>query len=89
MIRHEEIRRTVGVLSDLSGRMEKCALRWFGHVERMDGARMAKRIYDSGVEWRRGRGRPIMGWMEGVKTAVRNRGLTSEQAREFVQERTV
>ena len=49
-IRNEEIRRRVGVLNDLSGRVEKCVLRWFSHVERMDGERMAKTIYDSGVE---------------------------------------
>ena len=30
-----------------------------------------------------------MGWMEDVKMAVRNRGLTLEQAREFVHERSV
>ena len=30
-----------------------------------------------------------MGWMEGVKTALRNRGLTLEQAREYVHERSV
>ena len=58
-------------------------------MECMDGERMAKRIYDSGVEGKRGRGRPIMGWMEGVKTALRNRGLTLEQAREYVHERSV
>ena len=27
---------------DLSGRAEKCALRWFGHVERMNNGRIAK-----------------------------------------------
>ena len=81
----DRIRGEVGGMSDMAGRVGNCVLRWFGHVERMDGERMAKRIYDSGVEGRRGRGRPIMGWMEGVKTALRNRGLTLEQAREFVQ----
>ena len=50
---------------------------------------MAKRIYDSGVDGRRGRGRPNMGWMEGVKSALRNRGLTLEQAREDVHDRPV
>ena len=88
-MRNEVIREEVGVMRDLAGRAECCVLRWFGHVERMDGERMAKRIYDSGVDGRRGRGRPNMGWMEGVKTAVRNRGLTLEQAREFVHERSV
>ena len=45
-------------------------LRWFGHVERMDCERMAKRIYSSGVE--RGRvGVHQTGWMDGVVLALR------------------
>ena len=35
-------------------------LRWFGHEERMEDDRMAKRVYDSGV-----RGRPMRVWMDG------------------------
>ena len=31
------IRREVGVMRDLTGRVENCVLRWFGHVEHMDG----------------------------------------------------
>ena len=60
----------------LSGRVEKCVLRWFGHVERMDDERMPKRVCDSGVLGRRGKGTPMRGWMDGVKDAVANRGLT-------------
>ena len=67
-------------------RAENCVLRWFGHVERMDSERMAKMIYGSGVEGRLGSGRPNMGWMEGVKSAFRARGLTLEQAREIVHD---
>ena len=55
-IKNDVIRGEVGVMRDLAGRVENCVLRWFGHVERMDGERMAKRIYGSGVEGRRGRG---------------------------------
>ena len=58
-------------------------------MERMDGDRMAKRIYGSGVEGRRGRGRLNMGWMEDVKSALRARGLSLEQARELVHDRLV
>ena len=58
------IREEVGVMRDLAGRAENCVLSWFGPVERMDGERMAKRIYGSGVEGRWGRGRPYMRWME-------------------------
>ena len=73
-IRNEEIRRRVGELSDLSGRVEKCMLRWFGHVERVDGESMVKRVYDSGVEGRWGRGIPYRGWMDRVKLPLSERG---------------
>ena len=29
---------------DLAGSLENCVLSWFGHVERMDGERMARRM---------------------------------------------
>ena len=35
--------------SNLSGRVKKCVLRLFGHVEQIDGERMMKRVNDSGV----------------------------------------
>ena len=41
------------MMRDLAGKTDNCVLRWFGHVECMDGERMAKRIYGSGVEGRR------------------------------------
>ena len=53
-IRNVVIRQEVGMVRDLAGRAENCALRWFGHAECMDGERMAKRIYCSGVEGSRG-----------------------------------
>ena len=86
-IRNEEIRRRVDVQNDLSGRVGRCVLRWFGHVERMNEERVAKRAYDSGVDGRRGRGRPNRVWMDGVKEALNERGLTLEQARVTVHER--
>ena len=43
-------------------RVERCELRWFGHVKRM-----AKRIYNGEVIGRRDSGRPTRLWMEGVK----------------------
>ena len=58
------------MVRDLAGRVESCVLRWFGCVECMDGERMARRIYGSGVEGRWGRGRPNIGWIDGVKSAL-------------------
>ena len=68
------------MLNDLLGRMEKCVLRWFGHVEHMDGERIGKKIYDSGVQGTRGKWRPNSIWMDGVKTSLSERGWTLEQA---------
>ena len=39
-------------------RMKKNLFSWFGHVERMNDERMAKKIYDGKVRGKRGRGRP-------------------------------
>ena len=46
-------------------------------------------VYGSGVEGKRGRGSTNMGWMDGVRSALRDRGLTLEQAREIVHDRPV
>ena len=69
--------------------MENCVLRWFAHIKRMDSERISKRIYDSGEEGGRGRGRPSRGWLDGVVSALRVRGLTLEQARAIVHDRLV
>ena len=59
----------------------------FGHVERMDEYRMARRgmmVKVSGG-WVRGRSR--LGWTDGVKIALGNRGMTVEAARQSVKDR--
>jgi hypothetical protein len=42
-------------------------LRWFGHMERMNAERMTKIIYRAERMGERRRGRPRMGWVEGIK----------------------
>ena len=44
-----EIHRMAGTSEDVTVRMKKNVLTWFGHVERMSDARMAKKIYDGRV----------------------------------------
>ena len=46
------------------------------HVERMDEHRMARRVMMAVVSVGRARGRPRLGWMDGVKVALGNRGMT-------------
>ena len=53
-------------------------MRWFGHVERMDEYLMARRVLMAEVSIGRVRGRPRFGWLDGVKVAMGNRGMTVE-----------
>ena len=67
-VRNEVIRRRCGLQRSLSEKEEEAALRWFGHVERMEGERLVKKIYRAEVEGNRGRDRPtkkkVDGWNE-------------------------
>ena len=47
-----------GTCEDVTVRMKKNILSWFGHVERMSDERIAKKIYNGKVSGKRGRGRP-------------------------------
>ena len=75
-IPNERIRGRTGVKSTLSYRAEQRGLKWFGH----DG-RMTKRVMNSEAEGTRSRGRPKLGWMEGVTNSLRASGLSVEEGR--------
>ena len=47
-----------GTSEDVTVRMKKNVLSWFGHVERMSDEIMRKKIYDGKVSGKRDRGRP-------------------------------
>ena len=57
-VRNAIIREMCGRELNVLERIEKNALKWFGHVERMKGERLVKRVYQANVEGNRGRGRP-------------------------------
>ena len=71
-----------GIKRELASREDQRVLGWFGHVERMDEYHMARRALMAEVSGGRVRGRPRLGWMDGVKMALGNRGLTVEAARQ-------
>ena len=83
----EEVRRRAGIEMDLASRADQRVLRWFGHVERMDEYRMARRVLMAKVSEGRVRGRPRLSWMDGVKVALVNRGMTVEAARQCAKDR--
>ena len=85
-VRNEEVRRRAGIERETSGADQR-VLRWFGHVERMDDYRMARRVLMAEISGGRVRGRPRLGWMEGVKVALGNRAITVEAARQCAKDR--
>ena len=54
-----------GIEMELSSRADQRVLRWFGHVERMNNYRMARRVLMADVSGGRVRGRPRLGWLDG------------------------
>ena len=85
--KNKEVRRRAGIERELGRREDQRVLRWFGHVETMDESRMARRLSMAEVSGGRVRGRPRLGWMDGVKVALGNRGMTVEAARQCVKDR--
>ena len=79
---NEEVRRRAGIERELASRADQRLLRWFMNVERMDEYRMDRRVFMAEVSGARVRGRPRLGWMDGVKVALGNRGMTVEAARQ-------
>ena len=80
-VRNEEVHMRAGIERELASRADQSVLRWCGHVERMDEYRMARRVLMAEVSGGRERGRQRLGWMDGVKVALGNRGMTVEAAR--------
>ena len=81
------MRRRAGIERELASRADRRVLRWFGHVERMEDYRMARRVLMAEVSGGPVRGRPRLGWMDGVKVALGNRGMTVEAARQCAKDR--
>ena len=62
-VRNEWVRRRAGIERELASRTDQRVLRWFGHLERMDEYRMARRVLMAEVSKGRVQGRPRLGWM--------------------------
>ena len=84
---NEEVHRRAGIERELASRADQRVLRWFGHVERMDEYRMARRVLMAEVSGGLVRKRPKLGWIDGVKVALGNRGITVEGARQCAKDR--
>ena len=81
-VRNEEVRRRAVIERELASRAYQRVLRWFGHVKRMDEYRLARGVLMAEVSGGRVRGKPRLGWVDGVQAALGNRGMTVEAARQ-------
>ena len=68
-------------------RADERVLRWFEHLKIIDEDGMARSVLMAEVREGRVRGRPMLGWMNGVKVALGNRGMTVEAARQCAKDR--
>jgi hypothetical protein len=62
--------------------IEEKRLRRFGHVKRMPGNRLPRKIVEWELEGTRRRGRPKDRWINGVRRSMTNYGLREEDTRD-------
>ena len=86
-VKNEEVRRRAEIERELANTADQRVSRWFGQLERMDEYCMARRMLMAEVSEGRVRSRPRLGWMNGVKVALRNREMTVEAARQCAKAR--
>ena len=74
-IPNARIRELRGVTKWVDERIDEGVLRWFGHVERIENDRFAKRVYVAECGGSRSVVRPRKRWIDTVKDYLRKRGL--------------
>ena len=74
-----ELRERIGV-EPITDVCERSALRWFGHVERKDGADWVRRCSALEVDGRKSVGAPRKTWVRRVEELMKIRGLVRRDA---------
>ena len=75
------------VMKGIDERIVEGVLWWFGHVERMENDRFAKRVYLGVYAGSHSAGRNRKRWIDTVKECLRKRGLDIGQAKRKVQDK--
>ena len=70
-------------------RTDEGVLQWFGHVERMENNRIAKRVYVGDCALSCSVVKTQKRWIDTVKGCLRKRGLDIRQARRMVYDKSV
>ena len=88
-VSNARIRDLLQVTKEVGQRIGEGVLRWFGHVERIENDRLAKRVYVGEHAGSRSVGRPQKRWIDTVKDCLKKRVLDVGQARRIVNNRSV
>ena len=72
---------------DLAARVDMNVFSWFGHVKRMGDESMLKKVMNARVNGVGVRGKPRLGWMDGVRRALQDRGIDVMEAEERARDR--
>ena len=72
-LRNEKVRELVKEEA-LQDKIEKARLKWYGHVKRMEGKRIPRRIHETEMKGKRPRRRPRDRWLKGVEECVLKKG---------------
>ena len=83
-LRNDDIRQELGV-ENIITKVRQSRLRWYGHLLRMEEGNAVKKMWETEIDGRRPRGRPLKRWKENVKEDMGLAGLREEDA----QNRTV
>ena len=75
-----------GLDERIDERIDESVLRLFGHVERMERDRIAKRAYVGECAGSRSVGRPRKRWIDTVRECLKKRGLDVRKARRMIQD---
>ena len=78
------IRELCGVMKRVDKRIEEGVLRWFGHMERMENDRIAKRIYVGKCAGSCSVSRLRKRWIDTVNDCLKKGGLHIRQARRMM-----
>ena len=84
-----QIRQLCGVTKGMDEKIDEGVLRWFGHVQRMENNKTAKRVCVGDCAGSLSVGRPMKRWIDTVKDCLKKRGLDVRQARIMMHDRSV
>ena len=83
-VSNARIRELCSVTKGVDKRIDEGIFRWFGHVEKMENDRIAKRVYVGECAGSRSLGRLRKRWIDTVKECLKKRGFDVWQARRMV-----